>query len=298
MFTSPLRDIPEVAPWITTMIENGYAAFLIGTDLNRWRYPLTTYSNARFPLRLWLVVRVRKGIDKELARRKLHEGQQQAQLGLGPYFAVTGFEHVVWGASRQTRGLRNVLTRQSLISVPGSKFLRDSDATWHETETNENGVQLVCASTGTAGTVPLTELCPTQWQDQCQPRRIGWHYGVGGGCNRSTPGAVLEEMRVDKYRPVFRCRRSIHAAGSGDTYRGRSLCLSWRPGNQDVFRLPYLNIRTMRMQYTKSGQYLHGEDGFNQNAYLVEPDDLALAVRFECAPGPTDVRDYQGIPWV
>jgi hypothetical protein len=69
------------------------------------------------------------------------------------------------------------------------------------------------------------------------------------------------------------------------------------PGDRDVFRLPYLNLRTMRMQYTKSGQYLYGEDGFSPDVYLVELDDLALAVRFECGPGPTDVRDYQGIPW-
>ncbi|KAK4107442.1 hypothetical protein N656DRAFT_509171 [Canariomyces notabilis] len=134
MFTSPLRDIPEVAPWITTMIENGHAAFLIGADLNRWRYPLTTYSNARFPLRLWLAVRVRRGVDKELTRRKLHESQQQARLGLGPYFAVTESGHVVWGPSRQTRGLRNVLTRQSLIPIRqqisyrlGGHVARDQD---------------------------------------------------------------------------------------------------------------------------------------------------------------------------
>ncbi|KAL2016139.1 hypothetical protein VTK56DRAFT_4230 [Thermocarpiscus australiensis] len=269
MFTSPLRDIPEVAAWIATMIENGHAAFLIGGDLNRWRYPLTTYDKSRSTLRLWLAVRVRRGVDKELAWRR----KQQQPGDLSPFFAVTDSGRVVWARFRQTWELgrsNGVLTHSSLIPIPGSERPGPSycdflDRTqWLETKTNENGVQLVYASTRGAGSVPIIELCPTQWQDQSHENEglDGWHRSKLAcvRCDRSAPGAVVEGTR-------YGC---------------------------SVFRLPYLNLSTM--EYSNSGM-----DNVDASGLLVEPDDLALAVRFDCGPGPGPKNVWgkiQGIPWV
>ncbi|KAK4118606.1 hypothetical protein N657DRAFT_368357 [Parathielavia appendiculata] len=188
-----------------------------------------------------------------------------------PFFAVTDSGRVVWGPSRQTRELgrsNGVLTHNSLIPIPGSErpgpsYCAFLDRTqWLETKKNENGVQLVYASTGGASSVPIIELCPTQWQDQSHENEglHGWHWSklASVRCNRSAPGAVHE----------------------GTKY-GRS-----------VFRLPYLNLSTM--EYSNSGM-----DNVDAFGLLVEPDDLALAVRFDCVPGPTDIwGKIQGIPWV
>lgn len=78
-----------------------------------------------------------------------------------------------------------------------------SHTRWLKTETNENGVQLVWASTGTAGRVPIVKLCPAHWQDQSHPNEglVGWHRGIGIQCDQSAPGAVLEGRRY--YRSVF-----------------------------------------------------------------------------------------------
>ena len=247
-FTSPLRDLPEVAPWIATIIKNGHAAFLIGGDLNRWRYPLTTYDQSRSTLRLWLALRVRRDVDEELARRR-ESGT------LRPFFIIANSGHEVYGPGKQARELmlsnNVVLTDSSLIPIPASKCLGPltdhlfSDRTeWLETRTNEGGVQLVWARTSSDSRLPIAELCPTQWQDQRHENegRDGWHWTPGSRCDRSAPGAVREGRRE---------RRS-------------------------VFSLPYLDLSTM--VYSKSGL-----DNVDSYGHIVEPDNLALAVDYIAA---------------
>jgi hypothetical protein len=237
------------------MTDHGHAAFLIGADLNRYRTPLEAYEPS-FPIRLWLAVRVCRSIEQtqvqrvwdahileqRRARRRRHAPRQR------PFYIVTQSGRVVLGPSQEVDALmpEDLLANSSLIGIPGSEL--EDGTYWHAKETNEEGVQLVWASTGTSGHLPVIEMCPTQLQDQRhgdeeQYGRHRWHDSHRPfACDTAAPGAVLEHTSEES--------------------------------GVSSFSLPYLNLTTM--------EYSTSSSGWKPQA------DVALVVRFVCSKlGPS-----------
>ncbi|RTE68454.1 hypothetical protein BHE90_017168 [Fusarium euwallaceae] len=271
-YIKPIRDIPEHEQWINMMASKGHAVFLVGSDvprlMMRLRSPLLYWKSFwgesfedEKPLRIWLAVRVSRGI---------HRGRQQRLESSGyATYSVLRDGTTTYGAGiKKLRETDMVLTDSNVIVPPGGTKVDEWglwSPQWKRNSLNGSHIEIVWAhfpalSGGKHDVTPRVNLCPLQDDARHLSDVMGGrHCSVGGNnaCSKVTPGGQPE---------LFGCRKDKVQA-----------------------TIPYVCLNTGEQSMSEAI-----DDGELQS------DEYAFIIRFRCmddTSGPQIRSEIHGIPW-
>lgn len=260
-YVTILRDIPEYADWLRTVLSKGHRAFLIGRDLDqlmmRLEDPLVYWQKYcgpsawdQKPLRLWLAVMVRRDLPPS------------SRVSMDGDVLSWGDEKVFKKEGKPF--FRHVLPLPGALPQPPRHVWWDQYDRWERSYRDDsNNLQIVSAqydqwwASDNSRVRFDVRMCPLQAADRGSKD-------------------LMRGFRVSKSKKLL-----CESLSPGTN-------LSMTPLRQVIPKLPYLDLKT-------------GQSGFAENASSEEGrprDDYAITIQFRCFGGSQEIRvQNQGIPW-
>lgn len=276
-YVTPIRDIPEYAPWIELMINKGHTIMLMGADLDdlrqRHRYPQLYWKKGkgRHTLRIWLFARVSKEIALGLSR---YQRSYWLKADGDVIFSTSTPE------STKVRHSKRAWFNGTIIPIPGTSgdFNFDfgtaipsgADIRWERSNIlNDSRIDVVCAYPPRQKGVSAIQMCPVKHEE------------------RGTGSAEKRFM--------------VHSPGSDPTdchlLSPGAMRKPWPSLTSVGFTMPYFNVQRGTYSSTRPlPSYL--DRPFAQEGDEIELDCMALKINFRCRRGASAIHEeLQTVRW-